>query len=244
MKRRVAKLILAFGLWIGVNIGAASSAAAQTESRAPSPETAPDVRGTSTENASSRDAAGTGANAPGFTARNVAASPARSTGAGTEIDERDRQFVATAFEHGLAQLYLGELAKTRAAAEQIKAVGVVLSSTQAEENRKLLRLAARKGITLPRGEGAMQKEITAKLEKLSGPKFEKQLMEEIININQRAVANYELASGTHDPDIKIFIEQGLPLAKEKLLFTNKMTGTARRSDKQPGFRGDVSALPE
>jgi putative membrane protein len=168
-------------------------------------------------------------------------SPEQTTAA---PDNRDLQFVTAAFEYGRTQLWLGELAKTRAETEQIKAMGVVLSSTQAEENKKLLRLAAKKGITLPRGDGTLQKEVAAKLDKLSGAKFEKQLLEEMLSVNQRAVANYELASATQDPDIKTFVEEGLPLAKEKLLFTNKMTGTARRSDKQPGFRGDVSTLPE
>lgn len=162
----------------------------------------------------------------------------------TEIGDKDLQFLLAAIEDGYLQLYLGQLAQSRAETEQIKAVGMVLSSTQAEENRKLTRLASMKGITLPGAAAAGQKTVAAKLEKLQGPRFEKQLMEEIIHVNEHAVANYEAAVNTRDSDIRAFVEEGLPLAKEKLLLTNKMTGNARRTDKEPGFRGVAPAPPD
>jgi putative membrane protein len=161
-----------------------------------------------------------------------------------EIGGKDLQFLLAAIEDGYTQLYLGQLAQSRAETEQIKAVGIVLATTQAEENRKLTRLASMKGIALPGAAAAGQKRVAAKLEKLQGPRFEKQLMEEIINVNEHAVANYEAAAGTRDSDIRAFVEEALPLAKEKLLLTNKMTGTARRSDKEPGFRGVSPAPPD
>jgi len=237
MKRRIV-LLFPFALLARFLIAAASPDpdAATAPQKQPDANAAP-ARGTVPDQVVGPN----GASAVLSAAKSPATSPRVAE---PELDERDLQFLTAAFEHGQTQLYLGELAKTRADTEQIKAVGVVLSATQAEENKKLVRLAMAKGVTLPRGDATVQKNIAAKLEKLTGPKFEKQLMEEIINVNQRSVANYELASGTHDADIKTFIEQGLPLAKEKLLFTNKMTGTARRSDKQPGFRGNLSTPPE
>jgi putative membrane protein len=164
-----------------------------------------------------------------------------STIISSEIGGRDLQFLSAALEHGRVQLYLGELAKNKADTEQVKAVGDVLSSTQMEENKKLVRLAMMKGVTLPSAEPVGKKAVDAKLGKLTGPKFDKTLMEEIINVNQQAVATYEAAANTKDGDIKAFIDQGLPLAKEKLLLANKMSGNARRSDKTPGFRSQANA---
>ncbi len=159
-----------------------------------------------------------------------------STLVSSDISGRELLFLTSAIEHGRVQLYLGELAKTRASTEQVKAMGEVLSSTQADENGKIARLAKMNGITISDGEPAAQKALAKKFEKLTGPKFDKTLMEEIVAANQRALSNYEAAQQTKDPEIKAFVSVGLPMAKEKLLLANKMSGTSVRSDKVPGFR--------
>ncbi len=159
----------------------------------------------------------------------------------SDISGRDLLFLTSAIENGRVQLYLGDLAKTRAATEQVKAMGDVLSSTQADENKKLSRLAGMKGITIPEAEPAAKKSLAKKLESLTGPKFDKALMEEIVAANQRALSNYESAQQTKDSEIKSFVGVGLPMAKEKLLLVNKMSGTSVRSDKVPGFRNNAPA---
>lgn len=153
----------------------------------------------------------------------------------------DLQFLFSAIEEGNLQLFLGELARTKAETNQVRALGDVLSSTQREENEKLLRLATMKGVTMRDAEPSGKKAVAAKLEKLNGPKFDKTVMEEIVNVTERAVATFEAAANTKDGDIKAFIEEGLPLAKEKLLLANKMTGNARRSDHAPSFRAQPTA---
>ena len=160
----------------------------------------------------------------------------------SEIGGRDLLFLTTALENGHLQLYLGELAKAKAGTEQVKAVGEVLASNQAEENEKLARLAAAKGVTLPGGEAAAKKTLAAKFGKLTGPKLDKALLEEIIQVNERAVSAYEAAAQTKDEEIKAFVDENLPLAKEKLTLTNKMTGNKPRNDQRPGFRARIDAL--
>ena len=78
--------------------------------------------------------------------------------------------------------------------------------------------------------------MAARLDKLNGPKFDKVLMEEIIAVNQKAVATYEAALNSSDEEIKAFANEGLALATEKLMLANKMSGTGRRSDPLPAFR--------
>jgi putative membrane protein len=203
------------------------------EELAPQPSAVPDA---SSRLAEPKAAAAAISAAPVSTERR-----APSTIISSEIGGRDLQFLSAALEHGRVQLYLGELAKNKADTEQIKAVGEVISDAQMEENKKLVRLATMKGVTLPSVEPIGKKAVEAKLGKLTGPKFDKTLMEEIINVNQQALAIYEAAANTKDGDIKAFIDEGLRLAKEKLLLANKMSGNARRSDKTPGFRSQANA---
>jgi putative membrane protein len=158
------------------------------------------------------------------------------SGTSSELRARDFQFLAAAMESGELQLYLGELAKAKAETDQVKAVGDVLASTQVEENKKLANLASLKGIPLLSTEPAGKTAVAARLDKLNGPKFDKVLMEEIIAVNQKAVATYEAALNSSDDDIKAFANEGLTLAKEKLTLASKMSGTGRRSDQLPTFR--------
>jgi predicted outer membrane protein len=163
----------------------------------------------------------------------------------SELGGRDLTFLTNAIEHGKTQLYLGELARTKATSEQVKAVGEALASTQAEENRKLIQLGAMKGVNLSSEPPHAKKALDARLEKLTGPKLEKTLLEEIVAINQRAVATYEAAVESQDDDIKAFVEQGLPLAEEKLRAAGKMTGTAPRPPKPAAAAAaEAPAAPE
>ncbi len=170
--------------------------------------------------------------------------PAKSTALiSSDVSGRDLLFLTSAVENGRVQLYLGSLAKSRATTEQVKAMGAVLSETQADENQNLTRLAAMKGVNIPAGDSAAKKALAKKLEALTGPKFDKALMDELVSANQRALSNYESAQQSKDSDIKSFVGVGLPMAKEKLLLANKMSGTSVRSDKVPGFRTNAAPPP-
>jgi len=159
----------------------------------------------------------------------------------SDLGGRDLLFLTSALDHGQTLVYLSDLAKSKAETEQVKAVGDVLSSTQVEENKMLARLATMKGITLSATEAATKKKLAAKLDKLTGPKLDKALMEEIIATSEKAVSTFEVAAQTKDADIKAFVDRGLPMAKEKLLIVNKVTGNAPRTDKTPGFRTSAPA---
>jgi predicted outer membrane protein len=146
-------------------------------------------------------------------------------------------------ENGLVQLYLGELAREKAEAEQVKKVADLLSATQEEENKRLMRLASMKGINLSVAQSSAKKTVDARLGKLSGPKFDKTLLEELVAANQRAVATYEAATSTQDQEIRSYAEQGLPLAKEKLLIANKMTGNPMRTHRAPAPEPAAAGTP-
>ncbi len=161
----------------------------------------------------------------------------------SELGGRDLLFLTSALENGHLQLYLGELAKAKAGTQQVKSLGEVLASTQVDENSKLARLAGMKGITLSAPAPASQKAISEKFAKLSGPKLDKALMEAIVSANERSVSTYEAAAQSNDREIKGFVDQALPLAKEKLALANKMTGNAPRKNQKPGFRANLD-VPE
>ncbi len=143
-----------------------------------------------------------------------------------DLGGRDLRFLAEAAEHGLAQIFLGELGKTRGEGDKLKAVAALLLTTQQQENDKLVRLGAGKGVTLGASEAAGQKGLAKKFEKLTGQQFDRLWFDEMIALNQRAIATYEIGVASNDTEIKSFAEKALSLAREKLLVMQKVSGVA------------------
>ena len=159
----------------------------------------------------------------------------------TELGGREMQFFQTAVAVGQVQLYLGGLAKQRAETEQVKAMGDALLSTHAEEAKLLQQLAQAKGVSFASTEepSPQQRRVADVLEKLTGPKFDKACMGQIVTITEQAATVYEGALQSRDAQVKGFATQMYPRAKEKMQMANKLAGNAVKTNGQPVFRGSV-----
>ena len=158
----------------------------------------------------------------------------------TSIGGRDLRFLTDALEYGLEQVFLTGLAQKQAHGERVKAIAGVLAETQQEENAKIARLAASKGVTLNAQEAAAQKALARKFAKLKGEKFDRAWIEQIVTLNQKSVANYNLASQSTDADIQTFAVKALPLAKEKLSLVTRETSSGAPPRDLPSFRTNSS----
>lgn len=145
----------------------------------------------------------------------------------SEMSGNDLLFFTKAVEAGRLQVYLVDLLQTRADSEQIKALGSALSSTQEEENKQIARLAAQRGWNVSTAPTPAQMKLGEELTKQEGSHFDKAVMDRLIAASQQSVVAYESAAQSSDQEIKLFAEQMLPLAKEKLQFAEKMTGAGK-----------------
>ena len=162
----------------------------------------------------------------------------------TELNGRDIQALNSAVETGLLQAYLGELAKAKAATDDVKQLGNTLYSKQREENRQLERIASLKGLVVPHTAPPQQKVIASELDPLTGPKFDKACLEKMLSVNEQAVAAYETAAESPDGDIKALAEALLPIARQKLEIINKIAGTSSKPATAPSFRTKAQVLPQ
>ncbi len=142
----------------------------------------------------------------------------------TDMSGRDLQFLAAAGEEGLMQERLGDLASKRAWTGPVKTFGEALLSDRAAENDELKRLAAAKRVTLPTALTAQQKQVDRRLSKLSGEKFNKACVDQIIEVQQQQIADYESVTQSKDRQIRGFAEKTLPPLKEHLLLAKKIAG--------------------
>lgn len=161
----------------------------------------------------------------------------------SELDGRDIQFFQTASELGGLEMWLGEQAAKRGEADRIKAVGGALEEAQAEENKRLAELAKRKGVALPEAKPAGRQKIEQQLAKLSGPGFDKAVLEQISLVTQQALDVYQAAALSTDAEVKKLATLMLPLVRDKLILANRLAGKALPPGAKPGFRETAPPVP-
>jgi predicted outer membrane protein len=154
----------------------------------------------------------------------------------SDIGGLDLRFLRSAFEAGLLQSYLGELAKTKGQTEHVRKLGATLAATQTEENEQLEKLAGRKNVAVPGDRAAVQSRLVGELETLDGLKFDKAVLDQFLAVNRLAVSAYEAGSNSQDPDIRSFVGQMLPVAKARLQLASKMAGAPSQASGVPKFR--------
>lgn len=137
--------------------------------------------------------------------------------------DTDSTFVKKAARGGLAEVELGQLATQKASSDEVKKFGQRMVDDHSKANDQLKQVAAAKNIELPQNLNAKDKATKARLEKLSGEKFDKAYMKDMVKDHQKDVAEFEQeAKVAKDPQIKGFAEQSLPTLKEHLQEAEKI----------------------
>ncbi len=147
----------------------------------------------------------------------------------------DDNFMKKAAEDGLAEVQLGQLAAAKASSPEVKQFAQMLVDDHTKANDELKKLAADKGVTLPDKPSMSEQAEKARLERTSGPKFDKAFMDHVVKDHQNDVnaARDEIQSG-HDSAVKDFANKILPKLEEHLkkaesVDTQVKTGKAETS---------------
>jgi putative membrane protein len=169
---------------------------------------------TSTAVAGTLDTSGTS----GTTATTTASTDTTATaGSGTmasnptPLSKDDSEFIMKAAQGGMAEVNLGTMAAQSAASADVKSFGNQMVTDHGKANDELKQLAASKGVTLPADVGKENQEVADKLGKLTGAKFDKAYMHDMVEDHEKDVKEFEKASkGAKDPDLKAWAAKTLP----------------------------------
>ena len=88
-------------------------------------------------------------------------------------DVPDRKFMMDAARDGICHVAAGKLVVQRPSSEDVKKFGQHAIEHHSQINDELTQLAGKKGVTLPKEMSKKGREALDKLEKLSGPDFDK-----------------------------------------------------------------------
>jgi putative membrane protein len=142
----------------------------------------------------------------------------------------DHTFIMKAAEGGMAEVELGKLAQDKGASDQVKQFGKKMADDHGKANDELKTLAQNKNITLPADLDAKDKALKTRLEKLSGPAFDRAYMQAMVKDHRADVSEFKKeASSGKDPDVKAFASKTLPTLESHLQLAqddSKAVGTS------------------
>jgi hypothetical protein len=157
---------------------------------------------------------------------------------------RDLEFFTKAVDAGREQAYFVEMLKKSASSDQIKKLADALTATQNEENMHIGKLASQKGWSVSLEPTASLKKAGEEIAKLSGSNLDQAAMDKVVAASSKALAAYQEAAQSEDPQIKNFASQMLPLAEEKRHLVEKMTGAGAKAANQLFRHGSSQATGE
>jgi putative membrane protein len=135
---------------------------------------------------------------------------------------RDREFMRDAARGGVAEVRLGELARNHASSYAVRRFGERMVRDHSRANDSLMSLARREHISLPRDMGAKNQRIYDRLSRLSGPRFDRAYMRDMVRDHQEDVAEFRRESRVaRDPDLRHWVSTTLPTLQDHLMMARE-----------------------
>ncbi len=153
----------------------------------------------------------------------------------------DRKFFKEAAQGGMAEVALGQRAADKAESDAVKNVGQRMVTDHGKANQELKDLAASEGVTLPTEMNAEAKELQKKLSDLSGPKFDKAYMKEMLKDHKKDISAFKReAEQGQDSDVKNWAAKTLPTLQEH--YTLAQTTSSQIGVKSSDASGSPGAM--
>ncbi len=219
-------------------LAVASVAGAQTSAQTPS-QTDPSAASSPHQ----RQATDTGTTEAGTTNGanpGAASSPhqrqAMKHATGAETDEAmtagatPASFVANAAQDGMTEVELAKLALKKSSNDEVKQFAQKMQQDHSQANDELASIAKSKGISLPTKLDAKHAAMVKSLSAKSGAAFDASYAEHMAKDHSKAVALFEAASKSSDPDLAAFAQKTLPkLEEHKQLADTLRSNTSTRT---------------
>lgn len=153
-----------------------------------------------------------------------------------KLSREDEAFLKKAAGINLSEIEAGKLAERMSSDPKVKQLGSMLIKDHTEAHRKLERLAASKGVTLPTELSMWDRKSLSSLQNESGDKFNKDFLAFNLKGHEKAVSLFEKESArTQDPDIKAWAQKMVPALKEHLAMAKSGT-PSMVGEKKPSMK--------
>jgi len=131
-------------------------------------------------------------------------------------------FAATAAQDGMVEVALAGLALRKSGNSQLRDLAERMIQDYAQSNGGLDSIVKCEGLILPFELDAKHNELIRRLDLKSGGVFEEAYLKHIAEKHSAAVAGFESASTSRDPDIAAFARTGLSMLQEHQLLADDL----------------------
>lgn len=154
---------------------------------------------------------------PGTTPNNSGAWPTQQS--------TDARFIDHVARDGRAEVELGQLAQQKSSNADVKAFAQHLVTDHDKANKQLMSIAQKDGVQPPNGVGRENSDLRTKLEKLSGPAFDRAFLQAQVDDHQKDIQYFQQQANTlKNPELKAFAQQTIPVMERHLQMAQQLVG--------------------
>jgi putative membrane protein len=146
------------------------------------------------------------------------------------LNNADKQFLLTAARTDMTEAHEGQMAENQGASAGVKDLGKALVQDHTQSYEELTALAAKTGVSIPKGINAGKDRTIAQLAHLKGARFDHQFATDEVVAHRRALAEYKReADHARDPDVKAYAAKMVPIAEKHLQLAQQYAKSAKHT---------------
>lgn len=128
------------------------------------------------------------------------------------LGEQETKFAIDAANGSMAEIQLGELARSKSNAPEVKELGRMMMEDHSKANEALKIIAADKNIQLPAKASEDKQQVAIQLSSKNGSDFDKAYISQMVKDHEASIQLFENGQKTvKDSALKAFIENTLPV---------------------------------
>jgi putative membrane protein len=143
-------------------------------------------------------------------------------------------FVKKAALDGMTEVEAGRVALSKSQDPEIRSFAQRMVTDHGKANAELSSIASAKGIDVPKKLDAEHQSMVDKLSAKSGSEFDREYSQHMNMDHSKAIALFESASKSPDPDLSKFAKKTLPTLKEHKELAEKLPGNSARATSATG----------
>jgi putative membrane protein len=136
--------------------------------------------------------------------------------AGDHLRGPDRDFAMDAARGGMAEVELGKLAVAKATNPDVRNFGQRMIDDHGKANDQLRQVASDRGLALPSDLDRKSRDEMRRLDKLSGPQFDRAYVDMMVKDHVKDVADFQREARRGDSPVQRFASSTLPTLQEHL----------------------------
>jgi len=146
------------------------------------------------------------------------------------VSSTDRTFLNNAARIEMTGAHEGQLAENQAVRADVKDLGKMMVQDNSMSYSQLSNVAAKTGVTIPKGINTARNHAIEQLVSLKGPNFDRQFASDEVTSSRNAITVFEReAKHGKDPAVKAYAAKMVPVLENELKRAETVSSPTKRS---------------